>query len=192
VQADKLQSLISAAKVPDVEPIWTTLFAKALEGKDVKEMLTNVGGGGAAPAAAAAAPAAAGGAAPEAAAAPEEKKKEEGTFRSPSAPLSAGDGTWTNTLCREGGVGRGHGLRSLRLSVSRQALWWKARHGEGVALDGARGYAVIHGYASSILALNARLIARQTGTNFLPDLPFTTISAFRGLLVSRAVHRVRL
>lgn len=28
-QADKLQSLISAAKVTDVEPIWTTLFAKA-------------------------------------------------------------------------------------------------------------------------------------------------------------------
>lgn len=29
LQADKLQSLISAAKVADVEPIWTTLFAKA-------------------------------------------------------------------------------------------------------------------------------------------------------------------
>ena len=51
-QADKLQSLISAAKVPEIEPIWTTLFAKALEGKDVKDLLLNVGsGGGAAPAA---------------------------------------------------------------------------------------------------------------------------------------------
>ena len=27
-QADKLQSLIKAAKIEDVEPIWTTLFAK--------------------------------------------------------------------------------------------------------------------------------------------------------------------
>lgn len=79
-QADKLQSLISAAKVPDVEPIWTTLFAKALEGKDVKDLLTNVGsGGGAAPAAAGgAAPAAGGDAA--AADAPAEKAKEEGKF----------------------------------------------------------------------------------------------------------------
>ncbi|EMF08396.1 ribosomal protein 60S [Sphaerulina musiva SO2202] len=77
ITADKLQSLISAAKVPDVEPIWTTLFAKALEGKDVKDLLTNVGsGGGAAPAAAGgAAPAAGGDAA--AADAPAEKAKEE-------------------------------------------------------------------------------------------------------------------
>jgi hypothetical protein len=28
LQADKLQSLIKAAKIEDVEPIWTTLFAK--------------------------------------------------------------------------------------------------------------------------------------------------------------------
>ena len=27
-QADKLQTLIKAAKIEDVEPIWTTLFAK--------------------------------------------------------------------------------------------------------------------------------------------------------------------
>jgi hypothetical protein len=27
-QADKLQSLIKAAKIEEVEPIWTTLFAK--------------------------------------------------------------------------------------------------------------------------------------------------------------------
>ncbi|KAK0256037.1 60S acidic ribosomal protein P1 [Friedmanniomyces endolithicus] len=78
ITADKLMSLITAAKVQDVEPIWTTLFAKALEGKDVKDMLMNTGGG-AAPAAAAAAPAA-GGDAPaasgEAAPAAEEKKEE--------------------------------------------------------------------------------------------------------------------
>ena len=74
ITADKLQSLISAAKVPEIEPIWTTLFAKALEGKDVKDLLLNVGsGGGAAPAAGGAAPAAGAADAPAA----EEKKEEE-------------------------------------------------------------------------------------------------------------------
>ncbi|KAF2272712.1 ribosomal protein 60S [Westerdykella ornata] len=73
ITADKLQTLISAAKVEGVEPIWTTLFAKALEGKDIKDLLLNVGsGGGAAPAAAGGA--AAGGA--EAGGAAEEKKEE--------------------------------------------------------------------------------------------------------------------
>ncbi|KIL96612.1 hypothetical protein FAVG1_01356 [Fusarium avenaceum] len=73
ITADKLQTLIKAAKIEDVEPIWTSIFAKALEGKDVKDLLVNVGsGGGAAPAAGGAA---AGGAAEEAA--PEEAKEEE-------------------------------------------------------------------------------------------------------------------
>lgn len=77
IQADKLQSLISAAKIPDIEPIWTSLFAKALEGKDVKDLLTNVGsGGGAAPAAAGAAGGAAAAAGGDAAPAEEEKKEE--------------------------------------------------------------------------------------------------------------------
>lgn len=40
--ADKLQTLLSAAGIEDVEPIWTTLFAKALEGKNVKEIITTV------------------------------------------------------------------------------------------------------------------------------------------------------
>ncbi|MCJ1429502.1 hypothetical protein MMC29_007417 [Sticta canariensis] len=43
---DKLQTLIKAANVDDVEPIWATLFAKALEGKNVKDLLINVGSGG--------------------------------------------------------------------------------------------------------------------------------------------------
>jgi len=76
ITADKLQTLIKAANVEEVEPIWTTLFAKALEGKDVKDLLLNVGsGGGAAPATAPAGGAAAGGAGPEAA--KEEEKPEE-------------------------------------------------------------------------------------------------------------------
>ncbi|KAF3921248.1 hypothetical protein ABW21_db0205570 [Orbilia brochopaga] len=60
--AEKLQTLLKAAEV-DVEPIWTTLFAKALEGKDVKDLLLNVGSGGGAPAAGGATTAAGGGAA---------------------------------------------------------------------------------------------------------------------------------
>ncbi|KAL6242058.1 hypothetical protein RBB50_010970 [Rhinocladiella similis] len=77
ITADKLNTLIKAANVPDVEPIWATLFAKALEGKDVKEMLTNVGSGGGAAAAAPAAGGAAAGGAAEADAPAEEAKEEE-------------------------------------------------------------------------------------------------------------------
>ncbi|KAF4212064.1 ribosomal protein P1 [Aspergillus novofumigatus IBT 16806] len=75
ITADKIQTLLGAAKLVDVEPIWTSLFAKALEGKDIKDLLTNVGSGGAA-APAAVGGAAAGAAAPAEAAA-EEKKEEE-------------------------------------------------------------------------------------------------------------------
>ncbi|THV65879.1 hypothetical protein D6D19_03845 [Aureobasidium pullulans] len=73
ITADKLSTIISAAKL-EVEPIWTQLFAKALEGKDVKELLLNVGSGSGA-----AAPAAGGAAASGAAAedAPAEEKAEE-------------------------------------------------------------------------------------------------------------------
>ncbi|KEZ38755.1 DNA-(apurinic or apyrimidinic site) lyase [Scedosporium apiospermum] len=77
VTADKLQTLIKAAGVEDVEPIWTQLFAKALEGKDVKDLLTNVSAGGAAAPAAGGAGAAAGGAAEEKAEEKEESEKEE-------------------------------------------------------------------------------------------------------------------
>ncbi|XP_039296075.1 60S acidic ribosomal protein P1 [Nilaparvata lugens] len=73
VTGEKIQTIIKAAGV-DVEPYWSGLFAKALEGVSVKDLITNVGAGvGVAPAAGGAAPAAAGGAAP---AAKEEKKEE--------------------------------------------------------------------------------------------------------------------
>jgi large subunit ribosomal protein LP1 len=75
-QADKITTLTSAANV-EVEPIWATLLAKALEGKNVKELLSNVGSGGGAPVAAGGAPAAGGGGGAAAAAAEEEKPKEE-------------------------------------------------------------------------------------------------------------------
>jgi large subunit ribosomal protein LP1 len=66
--------LTTAADV-EVEPIWATLLAKALEGKNIKELLSNIGAGGGAPAAGA--PAAAGGAAAAADAPAAEEKKEE-------------------------------------------------------------------------------------------------------------------
>ena len=67
-------TILKAAKV-DVEPYWPGLFAKALEGVNVKDLLSNVGSGVGAAGPAAAAPAA-GGAAPATAAAKEEKKEE--------------------------------------------------------------------------------------------------------------------
>ncbi|AEO57081.1 hypothetical protein MYCTH_110817 [Thermothelomyces thermophilus ATCC 42464] len=75
ITSDKIQTLIKAANVNDVEPIWSSLFAKALEGKDVKELLSAVGSGGGAAAPAAGAAAAAPGAAAEET--KEEAKKEE-------------------------------------------------------------------------------------------------------------------
>ncbi|PAV18336.1 60S acidic ribosomal P1 [Pyrrhoderma noxium] len=74
ITSDKILALTSAASV-EVEPIWASLLAKALEGKDVKELLSNIGSGGGAPAAVAAGGAPAAGGAAEAP--KEEEKKEE-------------------------------------------------------------------------------------------------------------------
>ena len=74
ISADKLATLTAKANV-EVESIWTDIFAKALDGKDLKELFFNIT---AAPAAGAgAAPAAAGEAAAEAAAEEKEEEKEE-------------------------------------------------------------------------------------------------------------------
>jgi len=43
ITAEKIQTLIRAAGIEDIEPIWATLFAKALEGKDVKDLILRVG-----------------------------------------------------------------------------------------------------------------------------------------------------
>lgn len=72
ITADKLSTLISAAGL-EVESIWSSIFAKALAGKNINDMIANVGSASAAPVAAAGAPAAAAGGA---AAAKEEKKEE--------------------------------------------------------------------------------------------------------------------
>uniref|UniRef100_A0A1Q3FB58 Large ribosomal subunit protein P1 n=1 Tax=Culex tarsalis TaxID=7177 RepID=A0A1Q3FB58_CULTA len=76
VTDEKISTILKAANV-EVEPYWPGLFAKALEGINVKDLITNigsgVGSGGGAPAAGGAAAAAA----PAAAEKKEEKKEEE-------------------------------------------------------------------------------------------------------------------
>ncbi|CAE6484197.1 unnamed protein product [Rhizoctonia solani] len=76
ITSEKINAITSAAGI-EVEPIWATLLAKALEGKNVKDLLSNVGGGGAPAAGGAPAGAAAGGAAAPAEEKKEEKKEEE-------------------------------------------------------------------------------------------------------------------
>ncbi|XP_015180710.1 PREDICTED: 60S acidic ribosomal protein P1 [Polistes dominula] len=77
VTGEKIQTILKAANV-DVESYWPGLFAKALEGINVKDLITRIGSGvGAAPAGAGVAAAAAAPASTEAAPAKEEKKKEE-------------------------------------------------------------------------------------------------------------------
>ena len=63
LQSEKLVTILKAANV-NVEPFWPSLFAKALSGVNIRDMITNVGS------AAVAAPAAGGAAAGGAAAAP--------------------------------------------------------------------------------------------------------------------------
>uniref|UniRef100_A0A060T799 ARAD1B17974p n=1 Tax=Blastobotrys adeninivorans TaxID=409370 RepID=A0A060T799_BLAAD len=72
ITADKLLALTKAAGV-DVEPIWANVYAKAVEGKDLKDILFAFGAAGPAVAAAPAA----GGDAGAAEAAKEEEKVEE-------------------------------------------------------------------------------------------------------------------
>ncbi|RKP32173.1 ribosomal protein 60S [Metschnikowia bicuspidata] len=74
ITADKLTTLVSKANV-EIEPIWAHIFAKALDGKDLKELFFSFS---AAPAAAAVTGgAAAGGAATEEAAAEEKEEEKE-------------------------------------------------------------------------------------------------------------------
>ncbi|XP_065185050.1 large ribosomal subunit protein P1-like [Sycon ciliatum] len=83
VTGEKISSLISAAKV-DIEPFWAGLFAKALEGRNIGDLVSNIGSASAAPAAAAstaAAPAAA-----------EEKKAEKAPESDPESDDDMGFG----------------------------------------------------------------------------------------------------
>jgi len=71
ITAEKISTILKSANV-QFEPIWPTLFARALTGVNVKDLITKAGSS----AAAAPAPAAAAAAAPAAAAKKEEKKEE--------------------------------------------------------------------------------------------------------------------
>ena len=71
-----MQKLIKAANV-DVEPFWPGLFAKALQGHNIKDLITSAGSPGAGGAPAAGGGAAGGGEAAEAKEEKKEEKKEE-------------------------------------------------------------------------------------------------------------------
>ncbi|RKP39205.1 60s acidic ribosomal protein-domain-containing protein [Dimargaris cristalligena] len=75
ITVDNLSAIVKASGA-EVEPIYFSLFAKALEGKNVSDLLMNVGAGKSG-ASAPSAGAAAGGASAEADAPAEEKKEEE-------------------------------------------------------------------------------------------------------------------
>ncbi|KAJ6456174.1 60S acidic ribosomal protein P1 [Mycena sanguinolenta] len=76
ITSDKIVTLTNAANI-ELETIWATLLAKALEGKNVKDLLSNVGAGGGGPAVGGGAAPSAGGAAAAAEAPKEEEKEEE-------------------------------------------------------------------------------------------------------------------
>ena len=107
MQSDKIVALTTAAGV-ELEPIWASLLAKALEGKNVKELLSNVGAGGAAPAAGGAAPAASAGGAADA---PKEEEKKEEEKEESDDDMVRPSGSIAD-LCSADFV---LGLRSLRL-----------------------------------------------------------------------------
>jgi hypothetical protein len=90
--------------------------SQALEGKDLKDIILNIGAGGGAAAAPAAGGAADASGAPAEAA--KEEEKEEGKFTN-SFHIENGR---TNAQHREGRVRRRHGIRTFRLSIFTHAL----------------------------------------------------------------------
>ena len=72
ITGEKIQTIIKSAGL-SVEPFWPGMFAKALEGVDVKQLITNIGSG---VGAGGGAPAAGGGEAAAPAEAKEEKAEE--------------------------------------------------------------------------------------------------------------------
>ena len=93
VTAEKISSILKAASV-QVEPIWPSLFAKALASVSIKDLITNVGAsvgvGGA--------PAAGGGGAPAADAAEEKKEEKKVESESEEEDDDMGFGMYTPHL----------------------------------------------------------------------------------------------
>jgi hypothetical protein len=173
--------------VPDVEPIWCSLFAKALDGKDVKDLLLNVGSGGGA----AAAPAA-GGAAPAgdaAAEAPKEEEKEEGKLISMLTLLRSDLVgivlTWL--CCREGGVGRGHGLWSVRLSDSQHRACSEKNGGD----SGLKHVAFCDG-ASSSCGSFLSMLAAVAAVIRSKNIPVSSSSLILPVEARRSTRMIRL
>ncbi|RPA70942.1 hypothetical protein BJ508DRAFT_200936, partial [Ascobolus immersus RN42] len=42
ITSDKLMTLIQAAGISDIHPVWASLFSKAFEGNNLKEILLDV------------------------------------------------------------------------------------------------------------------------------------------------------
>ncbi|CAI6322933.1 unnamed protein product [Periconia digitata] len=42
ITPEKLQTLLAAANIEDIEPVWTQLFAKALQGKVCRTVLSTM------------------------------------------------------------------------------------------------------------------------------------------------------
>jgi hypothetical protein len=102
------------------DELWFFSATQALEGKDIKDLLVNVGSGGGA--AAAAGGAAAGGAAAAADAPAEEEKEEGASWPLYGPPFLVDNEIVLTHCCREGGVRRGYGFRSFRLNSQHYLL----------------------------------------------------------------------
>lgn len=105
--------MTNAANV-DLEPIWATLLANALEGKNIKDLLSNVGAGGGAPAVGIA-PAAAGGGAAAAPAEEAKEEKEEEKEESDDDMVCTCQSHSMRSLCISDGRHRVVGLWAVRL-----------------------------------------------------------------------------
>jgi len=92
LQGEKIQTILKAAAV-DVEPYWPGLFAKALEGVNIKDLITNVGSG------IGSGPAVAGGAAPAAAAGGDKKEEKKEEKKAESEPESDDDMGFGKCFC---------------------------------------------------------------------------------------------
>lgn len=95
IQAEKLSKVIKASG-NEVEPYWPMLFAKALKGQDVGELLTNLASAGPA-----AGPAAAGGPVEEVVEEKKEEKKEEAEDVDMGGLFGDEEDYWSHQCCRE-------------------------------------------------------------------------------------------
>lgn len=142
---------------------------QALEGKDIKDLLLNIGSG------AGAAPAAGGAAAPAADTAAEEKKAEEEKKKKQEEGMESLDSCGSERLLTRyrGGVGRGHGSGSLRLSGFACWVLLCTRNAEKMNCYGACGQTRLRS-VNDILKLIQVLGSSSTSN----DIFFSSFSVF--------------